>query len=508
MAFNFGNICSAKTEKILKEFPALKYGRDKEKLALKQYCYMYSNKNIFLSSLVVDQNLLFLACSPNALVDDDEDNQGQFRKSHRYFYQIQGVLNITQRAWCNLVIYSREEIVVIRVDKDVGFWEKVMCPALEDFYLFYFLPKLGRKNRRIDTCLHALFKLMRDLMMKKIKRDNFRLCRLEKRSIIGPGQRFPVTWLKKTNNDGEYILSCKGMIQSDKILCEVNLQKIDRFRYRMDSSHRTFVNDGVKYYHEQFLTEQQGECDPTKRNTPGNFTGTISDGYDTNGGKTPNESSPKVITLQNVILKPADTVQGEKEKTSGSDMSQDSGRNHQPSSKESDEWNAKKLVLENESETDTHLGVENKSPEESVFQDSGSEYTPSPKKTKNKNTSKWVSENRKFVIQKKKQKLKSSQTGSKKSEAGDFNDNGYKMFTNESMDKLDASEDHSEENDLCNAELTTHIQEIGNFDVPDKNNNVTVIPLETTVVNMLIIKKHVLVKILLFQKGVIEKAER
>nr|CAH7721901.1 unnamed protein product [Callosobruchus chinensis] len=300
-------------------------------------------------------------------------------------------------------------------------------------------------------------------------KHNFRLCRLEKRSIIGPGQRFPVTWLKKTNNDGEYILSCKGMIQSDKILCEVNLQKIDRFRYRMDSSHRKFVNDEVKYYHEQFLTEQQGECDPTKRNTPGNFTGTISDGYDTNGGKTQNESSPKVITLQNVILKPADTVQGEKEKTSGSDMSQDSGRNHQPSSKESDEWNAKKLVLENESETDTHLGVENKSPEESVFQDSGSEYTPSPKKTKNKNTSKWVSENRKFVIQKKKQKLKSSQTGSKKSGAGDFNDNGYKMFTNESLDKLDASEDHSEDNDLCNAELTTHIQEIGNFDVPDKN---------------------------------------
>ncbi|KAE8737362.1 hypothetical protein FOCC_FOCC017175 [Frankliniella occidentalis] len=80
-------------------------------------------------------------------------------RGHDYYYQIQGQLNITGRAWCDLVLYNRhtevkegksivtEDIKVEKIYRDSKFW-KEKKPKLIKFYKDYMLPELA--DSRID----------------------------------------------------------------------------------------------------------------------------------------------------------------------------------------------------------------------------------------------------------------------------------------------------------------------------------------------------------------------
>jgi hypothetical protein len=64
-------------------------------------------------------------------------------KKHAYYYQVQGLLAITEAAWCDFVVKTDIDLFVQRVYPDCTFWQQVMMPKLTKFYYKALLPELA-----------------------------------------------------------------------------------------------------------------------------------------------------------------------------------------------------------------------------------------------------------------------------------------------------------------------------------------------------------------------------
>lgn len=62
-----------------------------------------------------------------------------FKMTHDFYYQFQGQLDITNRLWCDLIIYTFKGVHIIRISRNTKFW-KNMITKLKSFYLFSLLP--------------------------------------------------------------------------------------------------------------------------------------------------------------------------------------------------------------------------------------------------------------------------------------------------------------------------------------------------------------------------------
>lgn len=174
-ASNFGTLCRMRqttscatmVKNILYLSPidttAMKYGRVKEEVARKELAAKL--KNIKPFGLFIDTENPCLGASPDGLIDEnglveikcpmsaehltaeetvktlplrksifDKRNPDKINQSHRFFYQIQGLLNITQREYCIFVIWTPKSIKIVRVDVDDAFWKSKMLPFLTRFY--------------------------------------------------------------------------------------------------------------------------------------------------------------------------------------------------------------------------------------------------------------------------------------------------------------------------------------------------------------------------------------
>lgn len=64
--------------------------------------------------------------------------------NHNFYYQIQGQLNVCGFQWCDLVLRSavQGDIFILRLHRDVKFWDSVMLPKLKSFYFNCLLPEI------------------------------------------------------------------------------------------------------------------------------------------------------------------------------------------------------------------------------------------------------------------------------------------------------------------------------------------------------------------------------
>lgn len=154
--------------KIKKETARWKTARKEEELkteALRVYC---RNLCVNWSScgLVVNPNAPWLGALPDGLVYDPNETPNfglvhvnctshrsfiecqylickdgvlQLKKSHSHYWNMQGEMMVTGTSWCDLLVFSEEDILVQRIyrDKDII---KVMKKKLDDFYFRYYLP--------------------------------------------------------------------------------------------------------------------------------------------------------------------------------------------------------------------------------------------------------------------------------------------------------------------------------------------------------------------------------
>lgn len=166
------------------ETKALRWGRTHEADARQAYqSFMtrsYPGAVVSLSGLIVDTSEPCLACSPDGLVhlpgspkpdgvvelkcpytaaQNDmapseaalslkvffckpaDDGRTLLRRGHDYFYQVQGLLAITNCCWCDFVTWTPKGMSVERIHFDRSFWEGVKTKLLR-FYREAILPEL------------------------------------------------------------------------------------------------------------------------------------------------------------------------------------------------------------------------------------------------------------------------------------------------------------------------------------------------------------------------------
>jgi len=80
-----------------------------------------------------------------------KDGEGvvSLKKTHIYYYQIQGQLHITRRAYCDLVVFTTKDLFIQRIEYKKSFWDDIMFPKLHKFYISTYVPV----KRSIDNKL-------------------------------------------------------------------------------------------------------------------------------------------------------------------------------------------------------------------------------------------------------------------------------------------------------------------------------------------------------------------
>jgi len=192
-ASNFGVVCKMRAttscamtvKNILypsfSDTAAIKYGREMEEIARKEVAAKLK-KEIKKCGLFIDRENPFLGASPDGIIDEDglieikcplsaenltaeeaiktvsnlttifdKKDENKMRCTHKYFYQIQGQLNITRRDYCLFVLWTPKSIKKIYVQRDNDFWKNRMLPILTRFYYECMLPEIldSRHNRHM-----------------------------------------------------------------------------------------------------------------------------------------------------------------------------------------------------------------------------------------------------------------------------------------------------------------------------------------------------------------------
>ncbi|VDI57174.1 Hypothetical predicted protein [Mytilus galloprovincialis] len=136
------------------------------------------NVNVESSGLIIDKNHTFLACNPDGLVNENgemglieiknilqkknmsfiqatkkvsnfclqyTDEKVQLKKKHNYYFQCQGLLNISGLPWPDFIARptSPYQIHIERIYRDEVLWNDTMLPKLETFYFLALLPELA-----------------------------------------------------------------------------------------------------------------------------------------------------------------------------------------------------------------------------------------------------------------------------------------------------------------------------------------------------------------------------
>ncbi len=69
------------------------------------------------------------------------DNRFELKQGHRYYSQVQTQMFVTESAYCDFVVWTQRDLVVVRVLPDVRFWETCLQKA-QEFFLKVSLPEL------------------------------------------------------------------------------------------------------------------------------------------------------------------------------------------------------------------------------------------------------------------------------------------------------------------------------------------------------------------------------
>jgi hypothetical protein len=75
----------------------------------------------------------------------------KLKRSHAYYFQVQGQLAISKRSWCHFIVWTNKGLQYETIHYDKEIWENVMLPKLNAFFCRAIIPELftSRVKRRI-----------------------------------------------------------------------------------------------------------------------------------------------------------------------------------------------------------------------------------------------------------------------------------------------------------------------------------------------------------------------
>ena len=135
-------------------------------------CYArYKSVNVYCIGFIVNPSAPHLGCSPDRLVFDPS-KQGQrwgllevkcpdknsykecqclkqnstggeyhLKRTHDFYFQVQGQLGVTGFKWCDFMVYCKEDFIIDRIAFDEDFFVNMKL-KLDTFYFDHFLPCL------------------------------------------------------------------------------------------------------------------------------------------------------------------------------------------------------------------------------------------------------------------------------------------------------------------------------------------------------------------------------
>ncbi len=68
------------------------------------------------------------------------------KRRHRYYFQCQGVMALTELPWIDFITFTTKDLQVERIVYDEALWQNVMLPKLNSFYFDHILPYLVDKE--------------------------------------------------------------------------------------------------------------------------------------------------------------------------------------------------------------------------------------------------------------------------------------------------------------------------------------------------------------------------
>lgn len=162
------------------------WGKLHESTAFDQYQSMHSSKSGLIlrkSGIFISSEDGFLAASPDGILHNNENkcgmleikcpyscrnltvleacnqvkafccevvnNEIHLKKSHDYYYQVQGALAIAKVEWCDFVVWTTKDMHTERIIFDQSFWNTCYL-RLKTVYLSYILPEIIYPRIPID----------------------------------------------------------------------------------------------------------------------------------------------------------------------------------------------------------------------------------------------------------------------------------------------------------------------------------------------------------------------
>ncbi len=74
------------------------------------------------------------------LCKDESGEKFELRRTHNYFYQVQGQLGIAKRSYCYFIVYTLKDFFVQKIEFDRDFFSVEMLPKLRLFYTEQYRP--------------------------------------------------------------------------------------------------------------------------------------------------------------------------------------------------------------------------------------------------------------------------------------------------------------------------------------------------------------------------------
>lgn len=87
-------------------------------------------------------NTIVSACSNASFFCTLKDNTPSLKKSHNYFYQIQGQMAVSGIQKCDFIVWTTQDFLVQQIAFDELFWQSKCLPALQTFYINSMLPEI------------------------------------------------------------------------------------------------------------------------------------------------------------------------------------------------------------------------------------------------------------------------------------------------------------------------------------------------------------------------------
>ena len=155
----------AQLKKPVRQTQAMRFGLANEGNAAATYAQLIG-VNVRRSGFVINPGCPHLGASPDYIVFNPSENDDPFgsmeakclqclsvrnakclrhingelklKKSHEYYYQIQGQLGLTEMQWCDLMVLCKDDYHIERIYFDQEFFDS-MCTNLNKFYFEFFL---------------------------------------------------------------------------------------------------------------------------------------------------------------------------------------------------------------------------------------------------------------------------------------------------------------------------------------------------------------------------------